>query len=118
MGVRKPLGDITKLPKWAQDHIEDLSMEREAAMRTLNALTDNQTPSACWFEEWPCVGEGTGPALKRRYIQTDEVTMRLGDKQELTFRIRDSRIHVCSNFSALIIKPVCANVVEIYEEKR
>lgn len=56
--------DISKLPKWAQSHIEDLTRERDSAKRELAESLDNQTPSA-FYEEF--VGE---QHKERRYIQT------------------------------------------------
>ena len=37
--------DVTKLPKWAQDRIKDLELERDLAFRNLKEFEDNQTES-------------------------------------------------------------------------
>lgn len=55
---------IQKLPKWAQEHLRDLSRQREEAVRTLNKLID---------EAHPCLGENPGPSFKTRYVQTDHI---------------------------------------------
>ncbi len=43
MGEMMPTPDITRLPKWAQEYIEDLRREREMAIRALNSYIDEQT---------------------------------------------------------------------------
>jgi len=62
---------IKKLPKWAQELIQDIGRERDSAIDALNQFTDSQTESCIWHEKWPCTGEGgkRGPVPKRRYIQ-------------------------------------------------
>ena len=66
----KPTSDqIAKLPKWAQDHIENLSRERDSAVDTLNKFCDNQTPSRFRVEDHPCTGETAGPSHKKSYVQ-------------------------------------------------
>jgi hypothetical protein len=64
---------LAKLPKWAQEHIKDLSNEREMALRTLNDYTDNQTPSKIYWDDFVCLGETTGPSTKRSYVQTERI---------------------------------------------
>ena len=66
---------IQKLPKWAQDHIQNLTRERETSVRTLNEFCDNDTPSPIYYEEMVCNGETQGPSTKRRYIQTDRIVV-------------------------------------------
>jgi len=61
---------IAKLPKWAQDHIKDLSRQREVTIRTLNESLDKQTPSPFYYEDNLCTGEQSGPVRKRIYVQT------------------------------------------------
>lgn len=48
---------VPTLPKWAQAYIENLRMERDAAIRALNHMVDQDTPSPSYFEEHPCTGE-------------------------------------------------------------
>jgi hypothetical protein len=66
---------IQKLPKWAQDHIEDLERQRDISIRALNEFCDNQTPSPFYVEDLVCTGEGQGPTPKRCYIQAHSVTV-------------------------------------------
>ena len=65
---------IAKLPVWAREYIKTLEMRREAALGTLNRHVDQETPSAFYYEEWPCTGEEAGPTIKRFYIQAHSIT--------------------------------------------
>lgn len=80
---------IQKLPKWAQEHLRDLSRQREEAVRTLNKLIDEQTPSKFSIEAHPCLGENPGPSFKTRYIQTDHIKVAHAEV-ELHVLIRDN----------------------------
>jgi hypothetical protein len=66
---------IQKLPKWAQDYIQNLAREREMSVRALNEFCDNDTPSPFYFEGMVCNGETQGPSSKRRYIQANSITV-------------------------------------------
>ena len=120
MGVKRDLVDnISKLPKWAQEHIKHLGYQRDAAVLALNNFRDIQTPTMCWFEEHPCTGEEAGPSLKRWYLQTREVTMLLG-KEEVTMRLGydGDGITISAGWNTLGFKPVASNTIEIFEVKR
>ena len=66
--------DITKLPKWAQKHIEQLQRERDEAIVDKKKYMDEQSPSPFFTEEiMPGV---TG--FQRRYIQARRVTVICG----------------------------------------
>lgn len=66
----KPTSEqLAKLPKWAQDHIEDLTRQRDASVESLNKFCDSQTPSRFRVEDRPCTGESAGPSHKVCYIQ-------------------------------------------------
>lgn len=69
-----PNGDVSKLPKWAQDYIEALKRERENTVRALNEFIDEQTPSSIFFDEYVGTGESSHP-IKRRYLQSYKVTV-------------------------------------------
>lgn len=60
---------IDKLPKWAQQHIKDISRQRDVAIDALNKYVDNQTEAPFYISEMECTGENKGPAKKTRYIQ-------------------------------------------------
>lgn len=64
------MNDISRLPKWAQDHIADLKRERDAAIRALNEWKDDQTESPVMIPALVCTGERKGPSQKIRFIQT------------------------------------------------
>lgn len=64
---------IAKLPRWAQEHIRDLTRQREAAIGQLTQFTDEQTPSPIYIDEWASTGESKGPTPRKRYIQSDQV---------------------------------------------
>lgn len=66
--------DISKLPKWTQDHIASLQRQRDAAIVCLNRFEDHQTPSKVYTEELVCTGERQGPTNKRHWIQTETIT--------------------------------------------
>lgn len=63
---------IAKLPKWAQDHIRNITRERDIAVQELNAWVDSQTPSAFYVDEYPCIGE---QKHKRRYFQGNRIAV-------------------------------------------
>jgi hypothetical protein len=67
--------EITKLPKWAQEHIKGIARQRDAAVRALNEYVDNQTPSPIFVDDYVCTGEGRGSSSKRRYVQGNNLTI-------------------------------------------
>jgi hypothetical protein len=72
---------IAKLPKWAQDAIEHLSSERQAAINRLNEFQNHQTKTSVWTEALTCLGERPGPSYNRCYIQSDHVVVEGGGVQ-------------------------------------
>ena len=66
---------IEKLPKWAQEYIRDIERGRDIAIRALNEYCDSQTPSEFFIEEMESTGEGQGPSIKVRYIQTRRISV-------------------------------------------
>ena len=58
---------IKKLPKWAQEHINQIERERENSVRSLNEYIDNQTESPFSVSDLLC--EDKGVSFKKRYIQ-------------------------------------------------
>lgn len=67
---------IAKLPKWAQDHLSNLSRERDVAVTALNAWRDGQKESPVFFEDMLCDGQGVGPTSHRVYVQTRDIEIR------------------------------------------
>jgi hypothetical protein len=70
---------IEKLPKWAQDYIQQIEGGRLASVRALNEYCDSQTESPYYVDEYECTGEQQGPSFKRRYIQTRKMEVSHGD---------------------------------------
>ena len=68
---------LAKLPKWAQDHINNTAGERNAAIRALNNFCEQSKESPFSFQEDPCTGEGTrGPVSKHVFIQAHSIRVR------------------------------------------
>ena len=66
---------IEKLPKWAQEHITKLDMQRDEAIKALNESVDTQTESSFYHEEMLNTGERIGPTIKKFYIQAHKMTV-------------------------------------------
>ena len=60
---------IAKLPKWAQEHIENLQRQGAAATKALNRYLDNQTPSPIYIADHVSDQPSGGPRFTRNYIQ-------------------------------------------------
>ena len=58
-----------RLPKWAQEIINRLELERNEAINLINEFCDNQTKSAFSVHEMICTGETINPAVKTNYVQ-------------------------------------------------
>ena len=81
--------DLSKLPKWAQQHIEDLQCQRDIAVRRLDAMTDDQTPSPFYIDQYDCTK--TPSENRRTYFQARRMTVgHLG--VELYIILRDEGI--------------------------
>lgn len=113
--------DLTKLPKWAQDHIADLQRQRDLAVDTLHTHLDGQTESPLYYEQALCTGKGA-PDFTKRYINgTREITFNLGkapDGREKEVNVRidhfdPSRLIIAAGWSEVSIIPVVSNVVAI-----
>lgn len=66
----KPM-DLSKLPKWAQEHIADLKRQRDHAIRDLDEHEDNQTPTPFFYETFCCDGkQGKAPTPRRYYFES------------------------------------------------
>lgn len=113
---------LAKLPKWAQEYIRTVELQRDAAIAALNDFTANQEPSQTWVEEHPCTGEeGLGPQLKRSYIQQHKVTFLVGESEvEVKHGTTPGTRNVLkiSCFSGqLVFMPYSSNAIEIVERK-
>jgi len=67
-----------KLPKWAQEELERVRRERDAAINTLNKFVDEQDETPIWYEDAPLTGERRGTVTKRHYLDTSQVTVSWG----------------------------------------
>lgn len=64
---------LQKLPKWAQEHIEDMERQRLAAVHALNDYVDDQTESPFRYWDYICTGEQQGPPCRAKFIQTRKI---------------------------------------------
>jgi hypothetical protein len=112
---------IAKLPKWAQDHIQNIERERFTAVRALNEYCDETTKSPFVIEDSVCTGESTGPSTKRRYIQAPSMKVEYGGV-ELRISANDynGRRGIELSWSTLnyghddiCMSPLCRNSVEL-----
>ena len=68
---------IAKLPKWAQETIEDLTRRTRVAETALKEYLDKQTPSEFYVEEYVNIGDGSDKHVQR-YIQTYKMVVESG----------------------------------------
>lgn len=66
--------DLAKLPKYAQNYIRCVERERDEAIEKCNRLTDHQTKSNIWVEDYGVRGNRC-----REYVQGDSVVIQNGD---------------------------------------
>jgi hypothetical protein len=97
--------DITKLPKWAQEHIANLERQRNIAATALQDFFDKQTPSDFFVENWITTkGE-------RHYIQTNKITVKMDDGKEIYIsKEQDGSFYLASGWGGLQIEPSASNV--------
>jgi hypothetical protein len=91
MATTQKRGDITKLPVWAQEHIKEITRERETAIRALNKYVDSQTKAPFYIQELECTGEQQGPSSKKRYIQTNQIEVEYAGVH-LSVHLRDDAV--------------------------
>jgi|FAXJ01.1.fsa_nt_gi hypothetical protein len=77
---------IAKLPKWAQERMENLERRTRAAETALKDYLDNQTPSEFYTEDYVSVGEGSGTHVQK-FIQTYKMAVE-HDGVKLTILLR------------------------------
>lgn len=84
---------IAKLPLWAQEHIAVLERQRRSAIRALDNSLDAATPSAFFYNEFPCIGQdGPGPTKKTVYVQAPRQMHVVFDGVHLSITLRDRGI--------------------------
>ncbi len=88
--------NLSRLPQWAQKHIEALQRERDSAIHTLNEFCASEKPGPYVFETWACTGEEQGPSTKVHYAHGHNMTVKhLG--LELRVGLREDGIHLQYN---------------------
>lgn len=103
--LRKP--DLSKLPKYAQEYIQQLEGQREGAIDKLNKFLDSQTKSQLYTKHFYLT------EVMKRYIQAKTVVFDLGgDQNTIDVSINDGSIHVTGSRSVILL-PRCANVIDI-----
>lgn len=110
---------ISKLPKWVQNHINDLERQRDVAVRELNAYVNTQTSSPFYIDDLVCTGEkNNGPSTKRRYIQSSRMDVEFrGVHLTIVLRPQDRGMWLSygsiDNLTGVGIVPVAANCFEL-----
>lgn len=122
--MAKLKGDVTRLPRWAQDYVKDLVRERENAVSILNEFQDDQMPSNVFFEKHACTGEVPGtnaPVTKKCYVSTRHLTFLVG-KREVYVSLHEDQGHfyldVSAGFASLRFQPQASNSIRIEEPTR
>ena len=67
--------DKDKLPKWAQDYINEIEGERAVAVAALNGYLEEQKPAPFYTYDYLCLGERDdhAPTFKKRFIQARRI---------------------------------------------
>ncbi len=108
---------IARLPKWAQEYIEDLDRRTVIAERALKNYTDNQTPSKFYFDDFLCIGEGT-PQLSRKYVQTRKITVEHeGIIVDVLLRVDEAGIDISWHSSERLMKEVAMIPISFQQVK-
>lgn len=103
----KPDYDFTKLPKWAQEYITQTERQRDFATQTLDDFLDSQTPSDFFVEEFSL------NKMIKHYIQTNKITIKMGDKEIYINKEQDGSFYLASGWGGLQIEPSASNAIRI-----
>lgn len=106
---------VAKLPKWAKQHIETITQQRDAAVKQLNEFLDTQTESSIYIEEFST--HVSPPIFVKKFIQGDQVTfgsisVRLETNDEKT------RLYISDKRDAISIEPHSSNSFYLTTKKR
>lgn len=102
--------DISKLPKWAQEHIKTLERQKATAENELKTFLDDQTPSKIWVR--------SHRSGLNHYVQEDQVYMEVDGKE---FIVRANKNHLMvmgRSLCSILVRPASGNVVEIISGER
>ena len=103
---------LLKLPKWAQEYIRTVEMQRDAAKQSLSYHTDNQTVSKIFIDDLVCT-EKT-PQHHRFYIQGRQVTFQVGEREIYCLLREDEEcLDISCGFKTLLIEPRASNTLRI-----
>ena len=113
---------IAKLPKWAQERMEDLERRTRVAEQRLKEYLDAQAPSEFYVEEYVSTGEGSDKHV-RRFIQTYKMAVeRDGVKLTILLRQDEKGIELQWNstsrlMSEVAMVPLAFNKVKIVDKE-
>jgi hypothetical protein len=100
--------EITKLPKWAQEHIQTIERQRDFAIKTLDDFINTQTPSDFFVDEFSQKG------TIKHYIQTRKITVKLDNGKEIYInKEQDGSFYLASGWGGLQIEPSASNAIRI-----
>lgn len=105
--------DVAKLPKWAQERMRQLEFQRNAAIRALQEFENKQTESRVWVADHACIGETPGPSLIKNYLQTRNVTFKVGEDEISCYLREDNILDINSHYDSISIRPQAANSIHI-----
>jgi len=98
---------IQKLPKWAQDHIRNISRQRSEAIKALNDYTDNQTKSPFYSEHLLCLGEEGKNSFKKIYFQAYQMTVEHAGIKVNIYTSRDDSIEINYSGEGYSLENIC-----------
>ena len=97
---------IAKLPKWAQERMEDLERRTRVAEERLKEYLDAQTLSEFYVEDYVSTGEGSDKHVNR-YIQTYKMAVeRDGVKLTILLRQDEKGIELQWNSTSRLMNEV------------
>lgn len=96
---------ISRLPKWAQDHIRTLQRQRDDSIAELRAWKDSQSESLVY------VTKGLDSPV---YLQTDRVTFKLPNGA-ITVSVDGDDLDINGNYGRgmLVIRPWASNAMKL-----
>jgi hypothetical protein len=105
---------IEKLPKWAQEHINDLESSVKCLGTALECILNNQKESPIYSETY--TRNGDGHKYQKNYIQDHKIYCQVGNlKVDLVAQKDKVQIYfsMSKGFGEAYILPVASNSIEI-----
>ena len=104
-------GDITKLPKWAQEYIRNLEQQAAQATTTLLALKEGSEPSPFYLDDFRSHSEGVFYLPKYSHVN-------FGTQHDhISLYEKDGMLYV-KGTEAITILPSTSNTAYIKLERR